>query len=74
MISPHEYQLALKTALKEAVAMPREELITQAARLFGFDRTGPELKTAIDSNLDALVQQKEIVEDSDKLVLGSSSV
>lgn len=74
MISPHEYQLALKTALKEAVAMPREELIIQAARLFGFDRTGPELKTAIDSNLDALVQQEEILEDSEKLVLGSASV
>lgn len=74
MISPQEYQLALKTALKEAVAISREELIVQAARLFGFDRTGPELKTAIDSNIDALVQQEEIVKDNDKLVLSSASV
>lgn len=74
MRSPQKYQLALKTALKEAVAMPREELIIKAARLFGFDRTGPELKTAIDSYLDALVQQGDIVKDGDKLVLGSASV
>ncbi|MBM3586679.1 MAG: DUF3320 domain-containing protein [Alphaproteobacteria bacterium] len=74
MISPQEYQLALKTALKEAVAMPREELIIQAARLFGFDRTGPELKTAVDTYLDALVRKGEIAEDGDKLVLVGSSV
>ncbi len=68
MISPQEYQLALKTALKEAVAMPREELIIQAARLFGFDRTGPELKTALDSCLDARMQKGDIVKDGNKLV------
>ncbi len=72
MISPQEYQLALKTALKEAVAMPREELIIQAARLFGFDRTGPELKAALDTSLDALVQQGEIEKDGDKHFLGSA--
>ena len=34
MISTQEYQLAVRTALREAVAMPREELIIQTARLF----------------------------------------
>ncbi len=69
IIPPQEYQLALKTALREAVAMSREELIIQATKLFGFDRTGPDLKTAFDLYIDVLIQQGEIAKDADKLVL-----
>ncbi len=54
MIAPSEYQLALKMALKEAVAISCADLLVQAARLFGFDRTGPDLKLELENNLQAL--------------------
>jgi very-short-patch-repair endonuclease len=48
MIAPTEYQLALSTVISDAVAISREDLIVETARLFGFDRTGPDLRDAID--------------------------
>ena len=64
MISPVEYQLALITALKEAVAISRDELVIQAARLFGFDRTGPDLKSELERNLEALEVAGMLVADA----------
>lgn len=55
IIAPQEYQLAIATALKEAVSISREELLVQTARLFGFDRTGPDLKLAIEHEVDAML-------------------
>src|SRR3974390_135465 len=47
MISPSEYQLAITKIIADAVAISREDLIIETARLFGFDRTGPDLREAI---------------------------
>ena len=59
MIAPAEYQLALSTIIADAVAISREELVVEAARLFGFDRTGPDLKEAIDRQVGRWSKQDE---------------
>jgi hypothetical protein len=51
MIAPSEYHLAILTVIEEAVAIPREELGVETARLFGFDRTGPDLKEEINPSI-----------------------
>jgi hypothetical protein len=56
MIAPAEYQLALSTIVAEAVAISRDDLVVETARLFGFDRTGPDLREAIDRQAETLVK------------------
>ncbi len=67
MIAPAEYQLAISTAVKEAVALTRDDLVIQAARLFGFDRTGADLKQEIEQQVDALIRAKAIIDDGQKV-------
>jgi very-short-patch-repair endonuclease len=73
MIAPAEYQLALSTIIADVVAISREELVVEAARLFGFDRTGPDLKEAIDRQLAALVKTRRIYIDGNVLRLRVTS-
>ena len=54
-IAPSEFRLAIITVLNESVSMSRDDLIVQTARLFGFDRTGPELKQEIEKNISNLI-------------------
>lgn len=48
MLPPSEIREAARIAVLQNGSMEREELITAASRLFGFDRTGPDLRNAID--------------------------
>ena len=57
MIAPEEYRLALTTIIAEAAAISRDDLVVETARLFGFDRTGPDLKEAIDRQMERLVKE-----------------
>lgn len=72
MISPLEYRLALKTSLKAAVGMSRDELVVQASRQFGFDRAGPDFKTAIEPLVDALIKEQVFVIDAEKLMMNDA--
>jgi very-short-patch-repair endonuclease len=67
MIAPAEYQLAISTAVKEAVAISRDDLVIQAARLFGFDRTGADLQQEIEQQVNALIRAKAIFDDGQKV-------
>ncbi|MGD0190765.1 MAG: DUF3320 domain-containing protein [Rhizomicrobium sp.] len=53
-IAPTEYEAAISLILKQAVGCPQEELIVETAKLLGFDRTGPELKTAIRQQIEEM--------------------
>jgi very-short-patch-repair endonuclease len=66
-IAPTEYQLAVQMALADAVSLTQEELVVQTARLFGFDRTGPEIRVAIESAISALQQARSVVEIGQRL-------
>jgi hypothetical protein len=63
MIAPSEYHLAVLTIIEEAIAIPREELGVETARLFGFDRAGPDLKEEINQQVTALIKMGKIVVD-----------
>jgi very-short-patch-repair endonuclease len=70
MIAPTEYQLAILTIISEAVAISRDDLVIETTRLFGFDRTGPDLRDAIRRQSDALVKMGRLHLDGDVLRLG----
>jgi hypothetical protein len=67
MIAPAEYQFAIMATLTEAVAISRDELVVETAGLFGFDRTGPDLRREIDCQTTELIRKAQIIEDEDKL-------
>jgi very-short-patch-repair endonuclease len=71
MIAPAEYRLAISTIISEAVAISRGDLVVETARLFGFDRTGSDLKEAIDRQCATLVQMGRLHLDGDVLRLGA---
>jgi hypothetical protein len=73
MISPAEYQLAIARIISDAVAISREDLIVQTARIFGFDRTGPDLREAIDRQSEILVDLRQFQLDGDILRSGTPS-
>lgn len=54
-IAPSEFRLAIITALNETVSISRDDLVVQTTRLFGFDRTGPDLKQEIEKNISNLI-------------------
>jgi hypothetical protein len=56
-----------------AVAISREELIVETARVFGFDRTGPDLKEEIGLQITALLRDRQIVADGSVLRTASSA-
>jgi very-short-patch-repair endonuclease len=71
MISPAEYQLALMTIVADVVAISRDDLLVETARLFGFDRTGAYLKEAIDREVAALVKKGTLEVDGDTIRLSA---
>jgi len=73
MIAPAEYQLAILTIIAEAVAIERDDLVVETARLFGFDRTGPDLKEAIDKQTATLVKMRRLELAGNVLRLGPLS-
>ena len=63
MIAPNEYQLAVLTIISEAVTISGDDLVVETARLFGFDRTGPDLKEAIDRQAERLLKDGRLHHD-----------
>jgi very-short-patch-repair endonuclease len=74
MIAPAEYQLAISTIISDAVSISREDLIIQTARLFGFDRTGADLKEAIDRESMALVNMRRLRLEGDMFRAEASTI
>jgi hypothetical protein len=65
MIAPAEYKFAIIQIVNEAIAISREELVVETAELFGFDRTGADLKNEIDRQTAELIEEAKIVGDGD---------
>ena len=51
MIAPVEFEAAARHALQENLSMTEEELTMETARLLGFARTGPDIRSAIEDAL-----------------------
>ena len=58
------------------VKMPisRDDLVVETARLFGFDRTGPDLREAIDRQAEMLVKEGRLYLDENGLRLPDTIV
>lgn len=68
-IAPEEYRVAVRVVLDGSVALDRDELIVEAARLLGFERTGAELHTAIRAQIDYMTNHGELVADGERMRL-----
>jgi very-short-patch-repair endonuclease len=73
MIAPAEYQLAISTIISQAVEISGDDLVVETARLFGFDRTGADLKEAIDRQTATLVKAGRLYLDEEVLRLAAIS-
>jgi len=67
MIAPSEYQLAIVNTVDEVVAISRDDLSVEIAGLFGFNRTGADLKQEIERQTAALIKSGKIVLDGNVL-------
>jgi very-short-patch-repair endonuclease len=66
-IANQEYCLAIRTALRESVSASKDELIAVVARVFGFDRTGNGLDSAISEQIDRMIRAGEIRDEGGRL-------
>jgi hypothetical protein len=60
VIAPAEYQMAILTIIGQAVGISGDDLVVETARIFGFDRTGRDLKEAIDRQVERLVKEGQL--------------
>ena len=56
MLPPMEIMAAIRRVLDDNGEVPRDELPAAVARLFGFQRTGPELRGALEAALEAMLR------------------
>ena len=68
-----EYRLAIEAVLRAAVAASNSELKAGAARILGFDRTGPDLDQAISDQIDLMIRTGQIQANEGKLKLNEPS-
>ena len=60
-IPSEEVELALTLIVQSALSLPEEELVTQAARLFGFDRTGSKIRANLGQAAEQAVRSGKLV-------------
>ena len=58
LIAPSEYEAAGIFALQQNLALEREELLVEIARLLGFARIGPDIRMVIESVIDQRLTKK----------------
>src|SRR5262249_35002337 len=64
LIAPEEYRTAIRLVLERELGLQKEALAASTVRLMGFRRSGRQLRTAIEREVDWLVQQGELQSDS----------
>lgn len=69
LICPEEIEEAMKLILKQEYSMPYDNLITQTAKLFGFNRTGEDIYSSLGKMLNKLISADVILRQGDRLVL-----
>lgn len=72
-IPPEEAELAMVELVSSALSLAEDELITRTARVFGFDRTGARIRTALADIVQRAVQQGALLQRGDRLVAVANS-
>lgn len=68
-IAPEEIAEAARLILREHVKLSRCDLIVATARVLGFERTGPDVRKAVSSGIEALVSSGAAVVERDAVSL-----
>lgn len=66
-----ELRLAVKLLLRDTGTAPKAELVTATARIFGWTRTGADIRNRMDEVIDRLVTDDEITDVAGQLSLSS---
>jgi very-short-patch-repair endonuclease len=69
-IPDEEIELAMQNIVRDAISITEEDLITQVARVFGFDRTGENIRERIEWNVRQVIQEGTLVRKGDRIALG----
>jgi hypothetical protein len=59
-----ELKLAVRHLISDARRVTRDELTFQVARLFGWNRRGPDIAAALDGAVDELIREGVVAEDN----------
>ena len=68
-IPDEELELAIKNIVRDALSISREDILTQVARVFGFDRTGHRIRRRLERILGLMIQHGTLVEKEARLSL-----
>ncbi|MEH6373329.1 DUF3320 domain-containing protein [Streptomyces sp. KLMMK] len=62
LVPATERRFALRRVVDEGPGTHREDLMREAARLFGWTRIGPDIRRALTADIDALITEGHVVE------------
>lgn len=71
LICPEEIEEAFKFVLKKEFSTPYDNLITQTAKLLGFNRTGEDIYFSLGKMLDDLIRGEVILKQDERLILAN---
>lgn len=66
-ISCEELETALLAILRTCIGTTRDALCDETARVYGFQRTGPNIANALNEALDSLIEHGKVIEFDEKL-------
>lgn len=72
-IPREELELAIRHVVHDAISISDDQVLTQAARVFGFDRTGTNIRDRIEEILDQMIQRGVLVRKGDRISLSQES-
>jgi very-short-patch-repair endonuclease len=72
-IPPEEIQNAVLLIVKHTIGIKLESLLIQTARLFGFDRTGPNIRSVLIKVYEKMLRDGLISQTNDSIVIGSGN-
>jgi hypothetical protein len=72
-IPPEEIQMAMLVILDHAAGLSTASLITETARLFGYNRTGNKIGERLKAQIKALLNKNSIIQNGDYLTLHEQS-
>jgi len=61
MIPPREIRAALRQVVEDSIGIGRDECVAEAARRFGFKRSGHKVKTRFGQQIEKMVQRGDLV-------------
>ncbi len=70
LIPREELELAIQYLVRDAISIPDDQVLTQVARVFGFDRTGANIRERMERILGQMLQEGILVRKGERVSLG----